>query len=262
MKANYRVVVVDDEAANLESLERILKSDGANVSVFSDPQEALLHLRTGLADVLLTDLRMKSWSGMDLLDAVKALDSSIEVIMMTAFGTVEIAVEAMKRGSHDFITKPLQRIQVLKAVHRALDRRQLVLENTRLKAAVFEASHGADRNIIGRSQAMGGMMEVALQAARSRANVLIDGESGTGKGLLAQYIHDNSEAAIFKKGIFVKINCAAIPDNLLEAELFGYEPGAFTGANKKKQGRVELAHDGTLFLDEIGIAPRPFKVNY
>lgn len=255
MKANYRVVVVDDEAANLESLERILKSDGANVSVFSDPQEALLHLRTGLADVLLTDLRMKSWSGMDLLDAVKALDSSIEVIMMTAFGTVEIAVEAMKRGSHDFITKPLQRIQVLKAVHRALDRRQLVLENTRLKAAVFEASHGADRNIIGRSQAMGGMMEVALQAARSRANVLIDGESGTGKGLLAQYIHDNSEAAIFKKGIFVKINCAAIPDNLLEAELFGYEPGAFTGANKKKQGRVELAHEGTLFLDEIGIAP-------
>ncbi len=255
MQSKYRAVIVDDEPANLESLERILKSDGAEVISFLDPQDALLFLRKGLVDVLLTDLRLKSWSGMDLLEAVKILDPSIEIIMMTAFGTVEIAVEAMKKGAYDFITKPLQRIQVLKAIHRALDRRQLVLENNRLREAVFDEGQSGQRDIIWKSESMGKMMEIAIQAARSRANVLIEGESGTGKGLLAQYIHDKSDCAITKKGILVKINCTAIPDNLLEAELFGYESGAFTGAIKRKQGKVELAHEGTLFLDEVGIAP-------
>lgn len=255
MQPKYRAVIVDDEPANLESLERILRSDGAEVEVFLDPQEALIRLRKGFVDVLLTDLRLQSWSGMDLLDALKVLDPSVEIIMMTAFGTVEIAVEAMKKGAYDFITKPLQRIQVLKSIHRALDRRRLVLENNRLREAVFEDGRTGHKDVVGKSEAIGKMMEVALQAARSRANVLIEGESGTGKGMLAQYIHDNSDCALSKKGIFVKINCAAIPDNLLEAELFGYEPGAFTGATKRKQGKVELAHEGTLFLDEIGIAP-------
>ncbi|MFM8313788.1 MAG: sigma-54-dependent transcriptional regulator [Deltaproteobacteria bacterium] len=255
MQHKYRAIIVDDELANLESLERILKSDGADVTVFLDPQEALASLKKGWVDVLLTDLRMRSWSGMDLLEAVKHVDPAIEIIMMTAFGTVELAVEAMKKGAYDFITKPLQRIQVLKSIHKALDRRQLIQENDRLREAVFDGGTSGRRDILGKSDSIGRMMEVALQAARSRANVLIEGESGTGKGLLAQYIHDSSESAQLKKGIFVKINCTAIPDNLLEAELFGYEPGAFTGATKRKQGKVELAHNGTLFLDEIGIAP-------
>jgi two-component system response regulator HydG len=255
MQPKYRAIIVDDEPANLESLERILKSDGAEVEVFLDPQEALIRLRKGFVDVLLTDLRLQTWSGMDLLDALKVLDPSVEIIMMTAFGTVEIAVEAMKKGAYDFITKPLQRIQVLKSIHRALDRRRLVLENKRLREVVFEDGRDSHKDIVGKSEAIGKMMDVALQAARSRANVLIEGESGTGKGMLAQYIHENSDCALHQKGVFVKINCAAIPDNLLEAELFGYEPGAFTGATKRKQGKVELAHEGTLFLDEIGIAP-------
>lgn len=255
MQPKYRAVIVDDEAANLESLERILKSDGAEVTSFLDPQAALEFLRKGYVDVLLTDLRLQTWSGMDLLEAVKMLDPAIEIIMMTAFGTVEIAVEAMKKGAYDFITKPLQRIQVLKAIHRALDRRNLILENNRLREVVFDENQSSQRDIIWKSEAMGRMMEVAVHAARSRANVLIEGESGTGKGILAQYIHDKSDCTIQKKGVLVKINCTAIPDNLLEAELFGFEPGAFTGATKRKQGKVELAHEGTLFLDEIGIAP-------
>lgn len=255
MQVKYRAIVVDDEPANLESLERILKSDGAEVKAFLNPQDALESVRGGCADILLTDLRLQSWSGMDLLDAAKVLDPSIEIIMMTAFGTVEIAVEAMKKGAYDFITKPLQRIQVLKAVHRALDRRQLVLENARLREAVYQESPGHRSSILGDSEPIKKMMEVARQAAKSRANVLIEGESGTGKGLLSQFIHDQRDCNSRKNGILVKINCTAIPDNLLEAELFGYEPGAFTGATKKKQGKVELAHQGTLFLDEIGIAP-------
>lgn len=255
MQPKYRVVVVDDEPANLESLARILKSDGAEVYSFLNPEDALDQIRKGMIDILLTDLRLQSWSGMDLLETAKVVDPSVEIIMMTAYGTVEIAVEAMKKGAYDFITKPLQRVQVLKAIHRALDRRQLVLENSRLREVVFDNPLVPQRHILGSSESIKKMMEVARQAARSRANVLIVGESGTGKGLLSQFIHDQSDCALLRKGVLVKINCTAIPDNLLEAELFGYEPGAFTGATKRKQGKVELAHQGTLFLDEVGIAP-------
>ncbi len=248
--SHYKIAIVDDEPANLESIERILKSDGATVSTFLDPESALVYLRTSAVDLIITDLRMNNWSGMDLLEAVKLLDPSIEIIMMTAYGTVEVAVEAMKKGAYDFITKPLQRVNVLKTVHRALEKKRLVTENASLREEInYGASH---TSIVGNSYLLGKVLDTAKQAATSRANVLIDGESGTGKGMLAEYIHQHSGD---NPGILVKINCTAIPENLLEAELFGYEPGAFTGATKKKKGRVELAHNGTLFLDEIGIAP-------
>ena len=253
---NYNICVVDDELPNLESLERILKGDGANVTVFSDPQQAISHIRQNSTDILLTDLRMGSISGLELLQAIKHIDPSVEVILMTAYGTVEVAVQAMKNGAYDFITKPLQRIQVLKSVHRALERRSLVNENSSLKEELKSQLVNEARAVIGRSDALRQVMEVGKQAARSRASVLIEGESGTGKGILAEYLHANSERA---QGFFVKINCTAIPENLLEAELFGYEQGAFTGANKRKKGRVELADGGTLFLDEIGIAPLSFQ---
>lgn len=247
---SYKIAIIDDESANLESIERILKSDGAVVSTFLDPETALVFLRTNAVDLILTDLRMNNWSGMDLLEAVKLLDPSIEIIMMTAYGTVEVAVEAMKKGAYDFIIKPLQRVQVLKTVHRALEKKRLVTENASLREEInYRSSHNS---IVGNSYVMGKVLDIAKQAASSRANVLIDGESGTGKGMLAEFIHQNSSE---NPGILVKINCTAIPENLLEAELFGYEPGAFTGATKKKKGRIELAHNGTLFLDEIGIAP-------
>lgn len=253
--SRYRIIVVDDELPNLESLERILKSDGAEVHTFQDPQGALAQIRKGPVDVLMTDLRMGSMNGLELLAAVKILDPGVEVILITAYGTVELAVEAMKKGAYDFITKPLQRIQVLKSVHQALERRRLVNENLGLKEEL-KARVGADvRDLVGKTQIMRDVIEIAQQAARSRANVLIEGESGTGKGVLAEYLHRLSDS----QGVLVKINCTAIPENLLEAELFGYEAGAFTGAQKRKKGRVELAHGGTLFLDEIGIAPLTFQ---
>ncbi len=252
----YRVAIVDDERPNLESLQRILKSDGAQVSIYQEPSEALPALRKNPPDILITDLRMGNWSGLDLLEAVKLLDPSIEVILMTAYGTVEVAVEAMKKGAYDFVTKPLQRLQILRAVHRGLERRRLVTENRELKEHLAQHTLSEGRDILGRSDAISRVMETAEQAARSQATVLIDGESGTGKGLLAEWLHRNGTRA---NHLFTKINCATIPDNLLEAELFGYEEGAFTDAKKRKKGRIELADKGTLFLDEIGIAPMAFQ---
>ncbi len=252
----YRILVVDDELPNLESLERILKSDGAAVEVCQNPHEALSRIRKGAYDVVLTDLRMESMDGLGLLEAAKTLDPSVEIILMTAFGTVQLAVEAMKKGAYDFITKPLQRLQVLRTVHKALEKRQLVHENLSLKEELRSSLGSSRADVLGRSESMRRLTDIAQQSARSRANVLIEGESGTGKGVLAEFIHRNSDVA---SGVFVKINCTAIPENLLEAELFGYEPGAFTGANRRKKGRVEIAHEGTLFLDEIGIAPLTFQ---
>lgn len=252
----YRVAIVDDERPNLDSLQRILKSDGAQVSVFLDPAEAIPSLRKSPPDILITDLRMGNWSGLELLEAVKLLDPHIEVIVMTAYGTVEVAVEAMKKGAYDFITKPLQRLQVLRAVHRGLEKRSLVFENRELKEQLAEHSLTDGREILGSSEAILRSLETAEQAANSSATVLIDGESGTGKGLLAEWLHRKGPRS---QNIFAKINCATIPDNLLEAELFGYEEGAFTDAKKRKKGRIELADKGTLFLDEIGIAPLSFQ---
>jgi two-component system, NtrC family, response regulator HydG len=252
----YRVLLVDDEASNLESLERILRTDGAEVFSYQDPRKAIDHLHQNAVDVLITDFRMQNMSGIELLEACKLIDPTTEIILITAFGTVEIAVEAMKKGAYDFITKPLQRVPVLRAIHRALEKRKLVHENSSLKEELKTHLEGAGRELIGKSEAMRRMMELAQQAARSRANVLIEGESGTGKGVLAEYLHRTGDLS---SGLFVKINCTAIPDTLLEAELFGYEAGAFTGAMKRKKGRVELAEQGTLFLDEVGIAPPTFQ---
>jgi two-component system response regulator HydG len=252
----YHAIVVDDETANLESFERILKSDGAKVRTFRDARGALQALSESPCDVLVTDLRMQSVSGMELLESAKEIDPTIEVILITAYGTVEIAVEAMKKGAYDFVTKPVNRVQLLKAIHRALEKRKLVHENSSLREELQHHFASEGKEIISRSVVMRGVLDVVTQAARSRANVLIEGESGTGKGLLAEYLH---RLAGPQSGMFVKINCSAIPENLLEAELFGYEVGAFTGAVKRKKGRLELAHKGSLFLDEIGIAPLTFQ---
>lgn len=254
--ATYKVLLVDDEVSNLESLERILRSDGAEVATAQDPRKAIEHLHKNSVDVMITDYRMQNMSGIELLEACKVIEPSTEIILITAFGTVEIAVEAMKKGAYDFISKPLQRVQVLRAVHRALEKKKLVSENFSLKEELKKHMESPGLELVGKSDPMRQMMELANQAGRSRANVLIDGESGTGKGALAEYLHRASDPGT---GLFVKINCTAIPEGLLEAELFGYEPGAFTGAVKRKKGRVELAQEGTLFLDEVGIAPLTFQ---
>ena len=254
--SQYSVAIIDDEQPNLDSLQRILKSDGAKVLTFQDPAQALSALRKSPVDIVITDLRMSNWTGLELLEAVKLFDPFVEVILMTAYGTVEVAVEAMKKGAYDFVTKPLQRLSLLRAVHRALERRKLVTENQDLKETLAQHSLTDSREILGSSESVKRVMETAEQAAKSTATVLIDGESGTGKGLLAEWLHRNGARG---KSVFSKINCATIPDNLLEAELFGFEEGAFTDAKRRKRGRIELADKGTLFLDEIGIAPLAFQ---
>jgi two-component system, NtrC family, response regulator HydG len=248
------VLVVDDEAAIVESLTKIFRREGLNVLSATDGNAGLDLLRKHRVGVLLTDLMMPNTSGMDLLRAAKTIAPETEVVLMTAYGTVETAVDAMKEGAYDFVTKPLKRAHVVRIVRNALEKQSLLVENRSLKAQLAEKRR---RAIIGTSLAWRRTMDIVMQAAPSEATVLLLGESGTGKELLARALHDNSARA---KGPFVAVNCAAIPESILEAELFGYEKGAFTGASTARDGRFEAANGGTLFLDEIGEISRHVQV--
>ncbi|MFL5294439.1 MAG: sigma-54-dependent transcriptional regulator [Myxococcales bacterium] len=239
------LLLVDDEPANLDSLERIFAREGYKTQRAETGAAALAALRDKPADVVLTDLMMPGMSGQELLRAVKAVAPDAEVVLMTAYGTVEAAVAAMKDGAYDFLTKPLKRHAVLKSVSQALEKRRLVLENKQLRARLA----GVSSPIVGQSPALRSTLDIIRQAAPSSATVLLLGESGTGKELFARALHEHSTRA---QAPFVPINCAAIPDTILESELFGYERGAFTGAVARKEGRIERAQGGTLFLDEIG----------
>ena len=241
------VLVVDDEPANVESLARIFEKEGWRALVASSGAQALEQLRKEPVPVVLTDLQMPGMSGADLLRAVKAISPETEVLLMTAFGTVEAAVEAMKSGAYDFVTKPLKRHAIVKAVRQALEKQALVAENRSLKARL--AGLGAGTSIVGRSPALRATLDTVRQAALSSATVLLVGETGSGKELFARALHDASPRVA---NAFVAVNCAAIPETILESELFGYERGAFTGAVGRKEGRFERASTGTLFLDEVG----------
>ena len=242
-----RLLIVDDDVSNLKSLTRIFEREGVEVISAADGQEALEVLRRHRIGVCLTDLMMPRMSGQDLMRAAHTVSPETVFILMTAFGTVEKAVEAMKEGAWDFVTKPFKRIQIVRAVRRALDRQELVRENQMLRARLEESSRG--RTIIGNSLAIRSTLDMVEQVAPSSATVLLLGESGTGKELVARAVANASARA---KGPLVAVNCAALPDNLLEAELFGHEKGAFTGATALRRGRFEMADGGTLFLDEIG----------
>ena len=243
--ATGTVLLVDDEPANLDSLERIFAREGYRTLRAESAAAALELLRGGSVDVVLTDLMMPGLSGQELLKGVRAVAPEAEVVLMTAYGTVEAAVAAMKDGAYDFLTKPLKRHAVLKSVAQALEKRRLVRENKQLRARLA----GGASPIVGQSPALRATLDVIRQAAPSSATVLLLGESGTGKELFARALHDHSARA---QGPFVPINCAAIPETILESELFGYERGAFTGATQRKEGRIERAQAGTLFLDEVG----------
>jgi two-component system response regulator HydG len=248
------ILVVDDEPAIVESLTKIFRREGMTVLAATDGTAGLDLLRKHRVGVLLTDLMMPQTSGMDLLRAAKTIAPETEVVLMTAYGTVETAVDAMKEGAYDFVTKPLKRAHVVRIVRNALEKQSLLVENRSLKAQLAEKRR---RAIIGTSLAWRRTMDIVMQAAPSEATVLLLGESGTGKELLARALHDNSARA---KGPFIAVNCAAIPESILEAELFGYEKGAFTGAAVARDGRFEAAHGGTLFLDEIGEISRHVQV--
>ena len=242
---NPTVLVVDDEASIVDAVSRVLTKEGLDVVTAASGREALDILRRTPVEVMITDLRMPGMGGDDLLKAVKAITPEVEVIMMTAYGTVETAVEAMKLGAYDFIQKPPKRATVVATVRKALDKAELVAENQKLRAQLAAATN---REIVGNSQVMRATLEVARQAANSTATVLLLGESGTGKELLARYIHAHSPRT---SKTFIPVNCAALPETILESELFGHEKGAFTGAVRSKDGRFLEAHGGTLFLDEI-----------
>jgi len=240
------VLVVDDERSNCESLEKILSREGMRVLVAHDAKHALETVRHHRVHVVLTDLMMPGTTGLELLRAVKQVSPEVEVVLMTAYGSVEAAVSAMKDGAYDFVEKPLKRVAIVKSVKKAAERGRLVAENRSLKN---ELKVLLRREIVGSSPSWRSVVEVATQAAPSQATVLVLGESGTGKELLARYIHEHSARA---QKPFVAVNCAAIPETILESELFGHEKGAFTGAIGKKDGRFAKAAGGTLFLDEIG----------
>jgi len=240
------LLVVDDDASNRVSLSKIFEREGYRVFQADGAKAALGYLRSFRIHAVLTDLMMPGPGGLELLRATKEVSPATEVVLMTAYGTVEAAVQAMRDGAYDFVEKPLKRAIVLRAVDKALERSTLVQENRELKEEIRTLRH---REIIGSSSVLRAVMKTAEMAAPSLANVLILGESGTGKELIARSLHTQSGRAA---GPFVAVNCAAIPETILEAELFGYERGAFTGAVARKEGRFARARGGTLFLDEIG----------
>ena len=248
------ILIVDDEKHTRDGLRRLLEDD-YDTYVAGDIAGALNVLEREHIDVLLTDLRIGTDDGMTLIEKALKLPHPPIAIMMTAYGTVDVAVEAMKRGAYDFVTKPLNLDKVELLISRALQSRHLEQENRTLRQQVDER-YGLE-NIIGESPALREVLDTIRQVAPSSANVLIEGESGTGKELAAHAIHNLSRR---NKAKFVAVHCAALSPTLLESELFGHEKGAFTGAHERRPGRFEQANGGTIFLDEIGEIPMSTQV--
>jgi two-component system response regulator HydG len=245
--SGVRVLVADDESSSRSGLQTLLRQEGFDVTVAEDGYKALARLEETGPDVLLTDLKMPGLDGIELLRKARALYPDLIVILMTAFAGVETAVQAMREGAEDYLTKPLQIDELVIVVNRALERRKLRIETVELRARLREKLRFD--NIIGTSPAMQAVFKTIEQVAPSKASVLITGESGTGKELVAEAIHQNSARA---SGPFVKLHCAALAESILESELFGHEKGAFTGSVARREGRFKQADAGTLFLDEIG----------
>jgi DNA-binding NtrC family response regulator len=250
-----RVLIVEDDAEMLQMLQRHLERDGFEVLAVAGGRAGVAALERAEFDVVLTDLVMGEVDGLELLAEVQRRRPAARVILMTAFGTLETAIEALRRGAYDYLTKPFKLAEVGLALRRAVDDQRLRRENERLLAEV-ERHHGLDR-VMGRSPVMQQLLKQVRTVADSDASVLLLGESGTGKELVAQALHWSSPR---RGGPFVAINCAAVPENLLESELFGHERGAFTGADRKRVGLFASANGGTLFLDEVGELPPTMQV--
>jgi DNA-binding NtrC family response regulator len=241
------ILVVDDEAAARSALADVLRGEGYAVETAHDAFKALGRLEDFAPDLVLTDLNMPGMDGVELLRKLKEHDTELPVVLMTAFGGVETAVTAMREGASDYLTKPLNLDELTIVVERALERRKLRREASELRGQLKQRYSFA--NIVGSSPEMQRVFKSIAQIAPSRATVLITGESGTGKELVAAAIHHHSPRA---GGPFVRLHCAALAESLLESELFGHERGAYTGADRRREGRFEQANGGTLFLDEIG----------
>jgi len=255
MKPKNDILVVDDDRSHLMMLRTLLSGWGHEIFEADDGSTAIACVKERAFDLVLMDIRMLKVSGIEALGQIKAHNPAIPVIIMTAFSSVETAVETLKKGAYDYLTKPLDFEKLRLTIDRAMEHVQLKEENRILKESL---GRQFDRhNIIGRSAAMADLLETVAQVAMSEATVLITGESGTGKELIAGALHFNSPRC---EGPFVKINCSAITETLLESELFGHERGAFTGAERKKEGRFVQAHGGSLFLDEVSEMPLTMQV--
>jgi DNA-binding NtrC family response regulator len=246
----FHILVVDDEPAQREMISGFLKKQAFDVVVAENGAKALELFRQDSIDLILTDQRMPHLSGLDLLQAVRAINPETPVILMTAFGNIESAVSAIQGGAADYLTKPLNLEELLYRIRQVSERYRIIAENRELREALGERNR--IEGIVGESGQMLEVLSLVRRVAPSEATVLIRGESGTGKELMAKAIHFASSRA---SGPLVKVNCAALPEALLESELFGHEKGAFTGALTSRRGRFELADGGSIFLDEIGDLP-------
>jgi len=249
------ILIVEDEAKMRRLLELNLADDGFQTLSAGDAETGLKLLQNGPVDLVLTDLKLPGMNGLDFLAEVKRFHASLPVVVMTAFGTVETAVEAMKAGASDYVLKPFSLDEMRMVVHKELDVHRLRVENRTLRDALQQRYQHP--NVVARSLKMQEVLATVERVAPTNSTVLLGGESGVGKDLIARAIHEKSRRA---SGPFIKINGTAIPENLLESELFGYEKGAFTGATTGKPGKFELADKGTLFLDEIGDVPPATQV--
>ena len=247
MKTDKSVLVVDDDPAHREMLKTLVSGWGYTVELASDGPEGVDMIKERPFDIVLMDMRMIQMSGMEALEAIKEYNPSVPVIIMTAYSSVETAVESLKKGAYDYLTKPLDFEKLKLLLDRIIENIYLKQENLALKNSL--GKRFSRENIIGKSKKMTELLQTVEMAAPTDANILISGESGTGKELIAEAIHQNSPRQEFS---FIKINCAAITETLLESELFGHEKGAFTGADKKRKGLFQKADRGSILLDEIG----------
>jgi DNA-binding NtrC family response regulator len=249
------ILIIEDEPKMRRLMELNLGEDGFSTLAAGDAENGLKLLAENTVNLVVTDLKLPGMSGLEFLQAVKRHDAALPVVVMTAFGTVETAVEAMKAGASDYVLKPFSLSEMRMVIHKELDVRNLREENRSLREALGKRYEHP--NVVARSVKMQEVLATVDRVAPTNSTVLLGGESGVGKDLIARALHEKSRRAT---GPFIKINSTAIPENLLESELFGYERGAFTGANASKPGKFELADKGTLFLDEIGDVPLAIQV--
>lgn len=257
LKNSPTITLIDDDLDLLDLLSSFFKQRGYKVCAFGNAEEALIEIENKRVepDVVISDLKLPVMSGLDFIRRIRRSNSSLPIILMTSEGSVETAVEAIEAGAYDFVLKPLHIPQLLISVQRALFLNEVQMENSNLKSLFQEDIPGL-KGVIGKSQGFKKALELAKRVSSSQANVLISGESGSGKEVIARAVHELGDK---KDGPFIAINCSAIPENLLESELFGHAKGAFTGAHDKKVGLFEEANKGTLFLDEIGDLTLPLQ---
>lgn len=245
----YHILIVDDEPLIRESLYEILRIEGFHAHMAPSGEEALKVIKTQKIDIILTDLKLPKMNGLELLTEVKKNHPESDVILITGFGTIETAVEAMKKGSYDYITKPINDLEVKNIISKIVEKKQIIQENKNLRQIIEKTKRASFCNIIGSSDKMQKVYHIIESVASTNATIIITGESGTGKGLVANAIHQIDRLRGDKP--FVEVSCGALSETLLESELFGHMKGAFTGAIKDKEGRFEFAKGGTIFLDEI-----------